>query len=149
MQFDEDVFVFNIGVNEVFNLSLGVTNAFPDFNYLLKLRRNIKGLFLLSPIDDCAGALFYFLQSFPKVPLYASSSTIYLLKKKLRKKYLNLQKIDFISANPANIITNLHPKITIEPFWTDTQFIDTLGFAIHSLEGSVVIAGSTILKPVT
>lgn len=149
LQFDEDIFVFNIGVSEVFNLSLGVTNAFADFNYLLKVSRNIKGLFLLSPIDDCAGALFYFLQAFPKVPLYASSSTIYLLKKKLRKKYFNLQKIDFISANPANIITNLNSQITIEPFWTDTQFIDTLGFAIHSPEGSVVIAGSTILKPVT
>lgn len=115
---------------------LGIDFVIPDSSYLISHKDKLKALILTHGHEDHIGALPYILKELDNIPIYGTPLTLGLVEKKLEEFRLkaNLKKINY-----GESIT-IGPFI-IEPFRQTHSIPDTIGLAITTPVGLIVISG--------
>ena len=80
---DRDIFVFDAGLKYDNDLNLGIDYIIPNFDYLIKNKKNIKGIFLTHGHESNIGAVPDILEQIPSIPVYVTKLTLEMLKNHL------------------------------------------------------------------
>ena len=133
---DENIFVFDAGLKYPSGNMLGVDYIIPKFDYLIKNKKKIRGIFLSHAHDGNIGAMADLMEELKDVPVYATKFTMTVLK-------MELEKYDIEATNLKEI--RPHSKLDIEGFSifpiTVTHSIpETVAFVLYTNDGAIVYA---------
>ena len=114
---DEDIFVFDAGLKYDNDINLGIDYIIPNFDYLVKNKNNIKGIFL--------------------IPIYGTKLTLDIVKNDTSKEVL--EKAKFIEIKPHNKID--FGKNSIFPISVTHSIPDALCYVLYTPDGAIVYTG--------
>ena len=90
---DNDLFVFDAGLKYANDKMLGVDYIIPDFSFLKRNERKIKGLFITHGHEDHIGGIPFLVQSVQIPAIYAPNQAIGLIKKKFEERNINFKNL--------------------------------------------------------
>lgn len=136
VEVDQNIFVFDAGLKYPSGRMLGVDYIIPKFDYLIKNKKKIKGIFLSHAHDGNIGAMADVMEALPNVPVYATKFTMTVLKMELEK--YNIEATNLKEIRP-------HSKLDIAGFSifpiTVTHSIpETVAFVLYTDDGAIVYA---------
>ena len=95
---DNNIFVFDAGLKYPRDRMLGIDYIIPNYDYLKKNYKNIKGIFITHGHESNMGALSDILVDLPNVPIYASRFTLEIIKMQLIND--DIKKANLIEVKP-------------------------------------------------
>ena len=137
VEVDNDIFVFDAGLKYDNDINLGIDYIIPNFDYLIKNRKKIKGIFLTHGHESNIGATPDVLEKIPEVPVYGTKLTLEILKKDIDSKLL--EKIKLIEIKPHNKID--FGKNSIFPISVTHSIPDAVCFVLYTPDGAIVYTG--------
>ena len=137
VEVDKDIFVFDAGLKYDNDLNLGINYIIPNFDYLIKNKKNIKGIFLTHGHEGNMGAVPDILDQIPDIPVYGTKLTLEIVKKDVDSKILD--KINFDEIKP-------HVKLdfgtnSIFPISVTHSIPDAVCYVLYTPDGAIVYTG--------
>ena len=140
IEVDEDIFVFEAGLQYADEHTLGIDYVIPNIDYLKNNIDKIKGIFLTHGHDENVGAIVDIIDVLDNVPIYASKFTCNIVKQELityKKKVDNLVEI---RENKALEFGN----VKIVPVSLSHSIPDNFGYAVYTLDGVIFYASDFV-----
>ena len=134
---DEDIFVFDAGLKFDNDINLGIDYIIPSYDYLLKNKKNIKGLFLTHGHDGNVGGVPDLLEQYTDIPIYGSKLTIEIVKKDVRKELLDKANFHIIKAHNKIVFGNN----SIFPISVTHSIPESLCYVLYTPDGAIVYTG--------
>ncbi len=97
-EYANDIIIVDCGVSFPEDDMLGVDLVIPDFSYLENNAEKVRGLLITHGHEDHIGAVPYFVQKFPSVPVYATRLTLGILEGKLQEHGIRNAKLYEVHA---------------------------------------------------
>jgi len=137
---DKDIFVFDAGLKYDNDLNLGIDYIIPNFDYLIKNKKNIKGIFLTHGHEGNMGAVPDILEKIPNIPVYGTKLTLEMVRRDLSR---NLQeKANLIEIKPHNKIA--FGKNSIFPIGVTHSIPDSVCYVLYTEDGAIVYTGDFV-----
>ena len=139
MEIDKDIFIFDCGLKYASGNMLGIDYIIPDFSYLVKNRKRIKGLFITHGHLENMGATSDLLSQIPNIRVYATKFTKYVLMEN--------------GVNSNNIIEiQAHKKmnfghVSIFPISVTHSAPDAVMYVVNTKDGAICYTGDFIFDP--
>ncbi len=134
---DEIVMVDN-GIKFSNSIEIGVQAIIPDYSYLTKNQKKIKGLFITHGHEDHMGGIPYLLRQVDVKKIYAPNIAIAFIKDKLEKSKIE-NEVEFIEIKRELVVKTKH--FTID-FWTAQHSVpDAFGVRVNTPNGSIFYTG--------
>ena len=137
IEYGNDIIIIDCGMAFPDADMLGVDLVIPDFTYLFKNSKKIRGIFVTHGHEDHIGSLPYFLREV-NVPIYANKLTIGLIRRKLTEHKLDKQAI-LMECKPGDIVKR--GCFTIEFIKVNHSIADSAAFAIKTPVGTLIHTG--------
>lgn len=139
VEIDKDIFVFDCGLKYANENLYGIDYIIPDFEYLIKNKNRIKGVFLTHGHYENMGAAKDLMKEIPSIKVYATKFTKYILTN---------DGVD--SARITEIVP--HKKInfgpvSIFPINVNHSAPDSVMYVINTKDGAIVYTGDFIIDP--
>jgi len=142
VEVNKDIFIFDCGLKYPEKGILGVDIVIPNFEYLKNNKQNIKGIFLSNPASYNAGAVPYLLKQLD-VPVYVNEVTALVLKIKLERARIKNRESNLKVLKENEVLTFGPNKV--ETFRLTASSPKSLGYALHTDQGTIVFAGDYII----
>ena len=98
VEVDKRIFVFDAGLKYDNDIKLGIDYIIPNYDYLIKNKKNVVGIFLTHGHESHMGAVPELLKQLPHIPVYGSKLTLDLLKSDLDPRIL--KKVKLVELKP-------------------------------------------------
>lgn len=140
VEVDDSIFVFDCGLKYVSGNLLGIDYVIPDFDYLVKNKDRIKGVFLTHGHYENIGSIPDLLDNIPDVTVYATKFTKYVLVE------------DGVSENKI-VEIKPHRKITFDndlsvfPISVSHSSPDSVMYVLNTKDGAICYTGDFIIDP--
>ncbi|MDE6472920.1 MAG: ribonuclease J [Ureaplasma sp.] len=139
IEYNNDIFIFNIGVKMPINGALGINMITVSFKYLLENKNRIKGIFVGTANFSNIGGLQFLLQELNMdIPIYTSSIGKSIIdcyfEKKVRTKKEILYHIVVLNSLHTFKINN----VEFVPFRVSNYLPESFGWVIKTPIGSIV-----------
>lgn len=141
IEVDGDIFVIDCGLKYPSVNNPGIDFLIPNFDYLRKNQDRVKAVIITHGHDDQYGALPYLLNLI-NVPVYASSTTINMIRMDYGKKFRRFQTYHFISVYPSSTV--VIAGHTFDFFATTHSISNSFGFALRTEVGNIVFTSDFI-----
>lgn len=136
-EYENDIIVVDCGITFPDESMPGIDLVIPDFTYLEKNKKKIKGIVLTHGHEDHIGAIPYFLKGI-NVPVYGTRLTLGLLETKLvEHKILESSKLKVVKAGQKVKLGCFE----VEFIRTTHSIADSVALAINSPAGMVIHTG--------
>lgn len=137
---DRDIFVFDAGLKYDNDLNLGIDYIIPNFDYLIKNKKSIKGIFLTHGHESNIGAVPDILEQIPSIPVYGTKLTLEMLKNDLEPEQLKKANLKEIKAH-----TKINfGKNSIFPISVTHSIPDAVCFVLYTPDGAIVYTGDFV-----
>lgn len=137
---DKDIFVFDAGIKYDNDLNLGIDYIIPKFDYLIKNKKNIKGIFLTHGHESNMGAVPDILEQIPNVAVYGTKLTLEMVKNDLEPGQLKKANLKEIKAH-----TKLNfGKNSIFPISVTHSIPDAVCYVLYTPDGAIVYTGDFV-----
>ena len=137
---DKDIFVFDAGIKYDNDLNLGIDYIIPKFDYLIKNKKNIKGIFLTHGHESNMGAIPDILEQIPNVAVYGTKLTLEMVKNDLEPGQLKKANLKEIKAH-----TKLNfGKNSIFPISVKHSIPDAVCYVLYTPDGAIVYTGDFV-----
>ena len=137
---NDDIFVIECGLRYPNDENLGVEMIIPDFNYLMKNQKRIKGIFITHGHDDVMGALPDLCKQV-KAPIYMAPLTARMFERMARREGIKDVQVHRVRRNSTFKIGSTE----IRTFGTTQSIADGFGVAIRTEDGYVVYTSEFIV----
>ncbi len=140
VEVDKDIFVFDAGLKYDNDRPLGIDYIIPNFDYLIKNQKRIKGIFLTHGHEGNMGAVPDLLESLPNLHIYGTKLTLSLLKQDLKgeRDYTkNLKEI-----RPHSKIS--FGKNMVFPIQVTHSIPDAVCYVLYTKDGAIVYTGDFV-----
>lgn len=137
VEVDKDIFIFDAGLKFDNDRNLGIDYIIPNFDYIIKNRKRIKGLFLTHGHDSNIGAVPDLLEVVPEIEVYATKLTMEILKNDLNNYEIKKYKLKEIE--PHKKIS--FGKNSIFPISMAHSIPDAVCYVLYTKDGSIVYTG--------
>lgn len=137
---DRDIFVFDAGLKYDNDLNLGIDYIIPNFDYLIKNRKNIKGIFLTHGHEGNIGAVPDIIEKIPEVNIYATKLTMEILKNDLTKE--QREKANLNEIKPHSKLE--FGKNSIFPISVTHSIPDAVCYVLYTPDGAIVYTGDFV-----
>lgn len=138
IQYDEDIVVVDCWVQFADSDMLWVNYSIPDVSFLIKYKKNIKGLLITHAHLDHIGSLKHVYPALGCPPLYATRFTLGLVRKQLEEaglmSYSTLIEVDAWSKEKIKVW-----KFDVEFFRVNHSVPDCAGIYIESPGGTKMV----------
>ncbi len=140
VEVDKDIFVLDAGLKYADDRMLGVDYIIPNYDYIKKNIKRVKGVFVTHGHDEHMGALCDMLKDMPSLKVYATRFTLEIIKEELNNdgvKFDNLveikphRKIDF---GPNSVF----------PISLTHTVPDAVGYVIYTKDGAIFYTGNFV-----
>ena len=136
VEVDKDIFVFDAGLKFDNDRNLGIDYIIPNFDYLLKNKKRVKGLFLTHGHDSNIGAVPDILEAIPELPVYATKLTLQILNSNIESSN---KKYKLHEIKPHNKIN--FGKNSIFPISVTHSIPDSVCYVLYTKDGAIVYTG--------
>ncbi|MDO4996196.1 MAG: ribonuclease J [Bacilli bacterium] len=140
---DKDIFVFDAGLKYDNDINLGVDYIIPNFDYLIKNKKNVKGIFLTHGHEGNMGAVPDILDVIPDIPIYGTKLTLEIVKNDISKE--TLEKAKFKEIRPHSKIE--FGKNTLFPISVTHSIPDAVCYVLYTENGAIVYTGDFVFDP--
>ena len=130
---DEEIFVFDAGLKYDNDSNLGIDYIIPNFDYLIKNRKKIKGIFLTHGHESNIGAIPDILEKL-NIPVYATKLTLEMVKRDLSKEVLD--KANLKEIRPHSKIE--FGKNILFPISVTHSIPDAVCYVLYTADGAIV-----------
>lgn len=139
VEVDEALFVFDCGLKYASGNLYGIDYVIPDFDYLIKNKKRIKGVFLTHGHFENMGGVFDLLTDIPELKIYATKFTKYvLLEEGINEKNI----IDVIPHKKIDF-----GEISVFPITVSHSCPDSVMYVLNTKEGAICYTGDFIIDP--
>lgn len=135
IEIDNDAFIIEAGLKYPNSNIPGVDIIIPNFDYIRTIQNRVKAIIITHGHDDQYGALPYLL-NIVKVPVYATETTINVIKSSLPNRFKKIDQSLFVTVKPSDTITIANH--VFELFQTTHSVAESFGFALKTKFGNVV-----------
>lgn len=140
IEIENDIFVFDCGLKYAnFNL-LGIDYIMPDFSYLVKNKKRIKGIFITHGHSENMGSIADLANVLPNVKIYATKFTKFVLE----EHGVNGKNIVEIKAHKK---LNFDNKVSIFPISVSHSIPDAIMYVINTPDGAICYTGDFVIDP--
>ena len=137
---DKDIFVFDAGLKYDNDQNLGIDYIIPNIDYLIKNKKNIKGIFLTHGHEGNMGAMPDVLEALPDVAVYGTKLTLEIVKNDLTSEQVNKAKLKEIKPH-----TKLDfGKNSIFPISVTHSIPDAVCYVLYTEDGAIVYTGDFV-----
>lgn len=137
-EIDEAIYILDCGLVYPPDEMLGIDVMIPEFDYLLKNKDRLAGVFLTHGHPDAAGALPYLLQEVD-VPVFGSEMTLELVKLQAQDMGVKLNTQDFHKVTDEHKIE--FSDVTVSFFNTTHSVPGSMGIVLKTDQGNIVYTG--------
>ena len=137
---DKDIFVFDAGLKYDNDINLGVDYIIPNFDYLIKNKNRVKGIFLTHGHEGNMGAAPDIIESMPDIPVYGTKLTLEIVKNDLSKE--TLEKANLKEIRPHSKIE--FGKNTLFPISVTHSIPDAVCYVLYTENGAIVYTGDFV-----
>ena len=137
---NEDIFVFDAGLKYDNDINLGIDYIIPNFDYLIKNKNNVKGIFLTHGHESNMGAVPDILEVLPEIPVYGTKLTLDIMKKDISKDIINSVKL--IEIKPHVKID--FGKNSVFPISVTHSIPDAVCYVLYTPDGAIVYTGDFV-----
>lgn len=143
IEIDEDILIFDSGLKFAPDKMYGIDYIIPDFDYLVKNKKRIKGVFISHAHYENMGSLTDLIRVIPNIKVYCTDFTSKILEEEA--------KIDEVVIKNKNIIKP-YKKInfgeySIFPFSVTHSVPESVGYAINTKEGAIIYMSDFVIDP--
>lgn len=138
---DDNIFVFDAGLKYGTDKMLGVDYIIPNMDYLVKNRKNIKGVFLTHGHDSNMGAISDLVQLIPEVNIYATKFTMEVVKKDLLEAGIDQANLKEIRPHSKIEFTK---DLYIFPISVTHSIPDSVCYVLYTKDGAIVYTGDFV-----
>ena len=136
---DDELYIFEAGLKYADDKMLGVDYIIPNYDYLIKNKNKIQGIFLSHGHDEQIGAIPDILYDLPNIKIYGTKFTLDLLKEELKQEKL---KADLVEIKP-------HKKIKVGknyifPISLSHSVPDAVGYVLYTKDGAIFYTGNFV-----
>lgn len=137
---DKDIFVFDAGLKYDNDQNLGIDYIIPNFDYLVKNKKNVKGIFLTHGHEGNMGAIPDILDVLPSVPIYGTKLTLEIVKSDLTQEQLNKAVIKEIRPHSKLEFG----KNSLFPISVTHSIPDAVCYVLYTEDGAIVYTGDFV-----
>ena len=137
VEVDKNIYVFDAGLKYDNEKNLGIDYIIPSFDYLIKNRKKIKGIFLSHGHDSNIGAVPDILKSIPEINIYGAKLTLEILKQDL--DLITIKKSHLIEVKPHHKLE--FGKESIFPISMTHSIPDAMCYVLYTKDGAIVYTG--------
>jgi len=134
---DNEIIIIDAGVIFPEGELLGIDYVIPDYTYLKQNEHKIKALFITHGHEDHIGGIPFLLQTVNIPYIYAPNQAIGLIKKKLKEKNIQHNKLFVYQTNDKFNFKHFNVSF----FSTTHSIPDSHGIAVKTPNGTVVSTG--------
>ena len=140
VEVDKDIFVFDAGLKIADDKMLGVDYIIPNYDYIKKNIKNVKGIFITHGHDNQKGALTEIVKELPNIKIYGTKFTLEVIKDEFMDE--NLDTSNLIELKPHRKVN--FGKNSIFPISLTHTVPDTVGYVLYTPDGAIFYTGNFI-----
>ncbi|UUD36003.1 ribonuclease J [Mycoplasmopsis citelli] len=131
-EYNSSIYIINSGVKIPINSSNGVDALIPDFSYLVKHKKRIKGVFITDIKNESFSALPWLVMKIPGIKIYTSAFNKIIIIDRLQKYKISEKDYKIQVINNEVRFDNL----TVSPIKLAGSIPESLGFNFKTPNGS-------------
>ena len=139
IEINEDIFVFDCGLKYADNNMYGIDYIIPDYEYLIKNKQRIKGVFITHGYYENMGAAADLSRIIPGIKFYATHYTKFVLMD------LGVKEENIIEITPNKALK--FGTITIFPLPVSHSVPGAVMYSINTQNGAICYTGDFIIDP--
>lgn len=140
IEVDSDIFVFDCGLKYAGGNLLGIDYIIPDFSYLVKNQKRIKGVFITHAHRENMGSVNELIKVIPKIKIYATKYTSFsLIESGVNKSNITIIK-------PHHKI-NFKNSCSIFPISVSHSSPEAVMYVVNTSDGAICYTGDFIIDP--
>ena len=140
VEIDDDIFVFDCGLKYANSNLLGIDYIMPDFSYLIKNKKRIKGLFITHGHSENMGSVADLSKELPNLKIFSNKITKFVLEEH------GISEKNIIEIKPHRKI-NFDNNISIFPISVSHSTPDSVMYVINSKDGAICYTGDFVIDP--
>ena len=140
VEIDDNLFVFDCGLKYANSNLLGIDYIMPDFSYLAKNKKRIKGIFITHGHSENMGSAPDLVKLLPNVKIFATKFTKFVLEE------YGVNSKNIIEIRPHRKI-NFDNNVSIFPISVSHSIPDALMYVINSSDGAICYTGDFVIDP--
>lgn len=139
IEVDDEIYVFDAGIKFASGNLLGIDYIMPDFSYLVKNKKRIKGLFITHGHKENMGAVADLIKDIPTLKVYATKFT----KFELMEDGVSEENIVLITPHKKLNFGN----VSIFPITVSHSCPDSVMYVVNTRDGAICYTGDFIIDP--
>ena len=139
IEINDDIFVFDCGLKYADNNMYGIDYIIPDYEYLIKNKQKIKGVFITHGHYENMGAAADLSRIIPGIKFYATHYTKFVLMD------LGVKEENIIEIKPNKALK--FGTTTIFPLPVSHSVPDAVMYSINTSHGAICYTGDFIIDP--
>ncbi len=136
---DNDIFVFDCGIKYANSNLLGIDYITPDYSYLVKNRKKIKGLFITHGHSENMGSVADLVKELPNIKIYATKFTKFVLGE------YGIEDKNIVEIKPHKKLN--FDNVSIFPISVSHSIPDAVMYVINSKDGAICYTGDFVIDP--
>ncbi len=139
IEIDKDIFIFDCGLKYASGNMLGIDYIIPDYSYLIKNKKRIKGLFITHGHLENMGGTSDLLSQIPGIKVYATKFSKYVLMEQ------GVRENNIIEIKAHKKINFGH--VSIFPISVSHSAPDAVMYVVNTKDGAICYTGDFIFDP--
>lgn len=138
---DDNIFIFDAGLKYGNDKMLGIDYIIPNMDYLIKNRKNIRGVFLSHGHESNMGAISDLVQLIPEINIYATKFTMETVKNDLMEAGVTSNNLKEIRPHSKIDFSN---NLYIFPISVTHSIPDAVCYVLYTKDGAIVYTGDFV-----
>lgn len=134
LEYNSEIFIVNAGAKIPISSTNGVDTLIPDFDYLVKNKNKIKGIFITDAKNESFSALPWLLMKIKGLKIYTSSFNKIMIMDRLNKYKINQGDYEIFTINKEMEIGS----IRVRPILVAGSMTGTIGFDFITQDGDFI-----------
>ena len=139
IEVNDGIYIFDCGLKYATGNMLGIDYVIPDFEYLIKNRKRIKGLFLTHGHYENMGAVYDLVKSIKELKIYATKFTKFMLLED------GVPEKNIIEITPHKKLN--FKEVSIFPIAVSHSCPDSVMYVVNTKDGAICYTGDFIIDP--
>ena len=137
---DKDIFIFDAGLKYANEKMLGVDYIIPDYDFIKKNIKNIKGIFITHGHNENMGAVIDIIKEVKDINIYSCKFTCDIIRRELEDENMTFDNLHEIL--PHKSIT--FGKNSVFPVSLTHGIPDNVGYVLNTEDGAIVYTGNYV-----